>query len=324
MRCCDANTGNLASYNPGWTTVEGAKKPVEQVNKILLNARSIMVLGIDFESNLSSAELVRLNFFRIKNAFYEEAEATDIAAGLNPGLVMDGYINVCELLDEVVEMQLLGELRRAQKAVNDTAREKPLRFKYVTVPVRLTFKTVKVKIENKNWIRDYTQYRVLNYWHHSTKLVKDELEYIFKSDSNTYQAFRACGNSLIKVSEKAKATQKWTTLGYYSHKTCDLYELQPNFNCETLESEEGPINPNLKTINDAKPRQSPRKRKANSQDENMESQSKKANNREDPVENKTNESAMLPDDNIMEISDNHFSVSQQSAKKNTRKDRQSC
>lgn len=69
------------------------------------------------------------------------------------------------------------------------------------------------------------------------------------------------------------------------------------------ESEEGPIDPNVKTINESMPRQSPRKRKADKHNESIENLSKKANNREEPSEETSHETIVLNDDNEMEMSE---------------------
>ena len=58
------------------------------------------------------------------------------------------------------------------------------------------------------------------------------------STTTVRYGFRACGNMVVKVSEKRKDKGRWELVGYYCKFTEELYESQPNVNWDTMETEE--------------------------------------------------------------------------------------
>lgn len=104
----------------------------------------------------------------------------------------------------------------------------------------MTFESVKVRIENENFFRDNTSLKIRNYWHPATNFIKRKVESKFVSTETTFFAFRACGNSTVRISVKERDKPGWRTEGYYCHMTDKISKKQPNLNPETQEVDDDP------------------------------------------------------------------------------------
>lgn len=142
-----------------WRESQTRKQP-KKVNHTVTNARSVTVMGINFGRQMASAAQLRTKF---KDAIYEEVKEYANKVNFDEEDKEDSILKVAEFLREIKDFQVLGDLFRSKRVLErfnkDTSEDKKdLKFKYVTIPIRLTFGTVRKRIENENWLWDHTSY----------------------------------------------------------------------------------------------------------------------------------------------------------------------
>ena len=81
-------------------------------NKMLVNACSITLIGVNFKRVMVSSVLVKERF---RDALYDEVKDFGEKSGLDQEDLKDSLRNIPELLQEIKDFELLGNLKRSKK-----------------------------------------------------------------------------------------------------------------------------------------------------------------------------------------------------------------
>lgn len=83
---------------------------------MLINARSILIIGVDFQKAHASAETIQRRF---KEALYEEVENYSVQRGIPNNEADDTHRNTGKILLEIKDLQLLGDLGCSLRVVKE-------------------------------------------------------------------------------------------------------------------------------------------------------------------------------------------------------------
>ena len=111
------------------------------------------------------------------------------------------------------------------------------RFPYPTVPIRLTFHSVKQRMKHENWLRKHCSFQISPYWHRGAKAYKREAEAAIEKTETHFYALRPCGNKVIRITKQDKSSKKWSNEGFYDLTTKKIVKKQPHLNMQTMESD---------------------------------------------------------------------------------------
>ena len=223
----------------GWKTEHNGKKGKKSLfNPMLNSACSLTVRGINFGYAFTSYDS---KLKRIREAIYEEVERNNVINGVPEALIENNQNHTRELMNDIADIKMLGPLTVPNSGGKGTSppqskgnyKGDDRAYNFATVPVKITFTDVNVRIFHEKFLRLNTDFKISAYWHPKTREFKSEVEKKYESTNDIIYGFRPSGTDFIKVTCKkinlpsSERGAPWEAVGFYCCVTKNTFDHIP-------------------------------------------------------------------------------------------------